>query len=254
MIQQISIENRRGNILRGVLNLPQACDEGCRVPVWMNLHGFGGNKCGYKNLYVQQARKLEENGIAGVRFDFFGNGESDGEFDEMTFTSLLEDAEDIFAWIKEQPWADTNHLILSGQSMGGYVASTVAPRLQPEKLILQCPGAAMWNGALERVEAMEAKGVYTADVEGLSFSTTFNKTMHPYEPYASARGYDGKVLLVRGTKDQLVSLADCEKYQEVYGDACTFVSIEEGNHNFANISVRRELEKVIIDFILGGNR
>ena len=53
MIQQISIENRRGNILRGVLNLPQACDEGCRVPVWMNIHGFGGNKCGYKNLYVQ---------------------------------------------------------------------------------------------------------------------------------------------------------------------------------------------------------
>ena len=143
MIQQISIENRRGNTLRGVLNLPQACDEGCRVPVWMNIHGFGGNKCGYKNLYVQQARKLEKNGIAGVRFDFFGNGESDGEFDEMTFTSLLEDAEDIFAWIKEQPWADTNHLILSGQSMGGYVASTVAPRLQPEKLILQCPGAAM---------------------------------------------------------------------------------------------------------------
>ena len=172
----------------------------------------------------------------------------------MTFTSLLEDAEDIFAWIKEQPWADTNHLILSGQSMGGYVASTVAPRLQPEKLILQCPGAAMWNGALERVEAMEAKGVFTADVEGLSFSTTFNKTMHPYEPFTSAKGYEGPVLLVRGTNDQLVSLTDCEKYQEVYGDACTFVSIEEGNHNFASIPARRELEKVIIDFILGGNR
>ena len=253
MIQQISIVNRNGHTLRGMINLPDACLKGDKAPVFVNLHGFGGNKSGYKNLHVQQARKLEEHGIACVRFDFYGNGESDGEFEEMTFTSLLEDTEDVCNWVKEQEWADEANLILSGQSMGGYVAACAAPIVKPAKLILQCPGAGMWNGALERVEAMEAKGIFSADVEGLCFSTNFNKTMHPYEPFSSAKGFEGKVLLVRGTEDKLVSEEDCRKYMEVYGENCIFVAIEGGNHNFASIPARRALENALIEF-LGGQK
>ena len=73
MIQQISIVNRNGHTLRGILNLPEGKG---RTPVWVNIHGFGGNKCGYKNLFVQMARTLEANGIACVRFDFYGRGGS----------------------------------------------------------------------------------------------------------------------------------------------------------------------------------
>ena len=251
MTKQISMVNRSGHTLRGILNLPDACQNGGKAPVVVNLHGFGGNKSGYKNLHVQQARKLEENGVACVRFDFYGNGESDGEFENMTFTSLLEDAEDIFNWIKEQEWADNTQIILSGQSMGGYVASSAAPKLNPAKLILQCPGAAMWYGALERVQAMEEKGIFSADVEGLSFSTAFNKTVRPYEPFSTAAGYRGPVLLLRGTEDALVSKADCKKYMDVYGESCTFVPIEGGNHNFSSIPARRACEKAILDFVLG---
>lgn len=251
MIKQVSIMNRSGHTLRGIVNLPDACLEGGKAPVLMNIHGFGGNKSGYKNLHVQQARAFEEKGIACVRFDMYGNGESDGEFENMTFTSLLEDTEDIYNWVLEQEWVDKSQIILSGQSMGGYVASSMAPKLQPAKLVLQCPGAAMWYGALERVQAMEEKGIFSADVEGLSFSTTFNKTMHPYEPFSTAAGYNGPVLLIRGTEDKLVSEADCEKYMAVYGEACTFVPVEGGNHNFASIPTRRACERAIIDFILG---
>lgn len=251
MIRQISIENRSGHILRGMLNLPESClsDSDVKVPVLMNLHGFGGSMSGYKNLHVQQARALEANGIACVRFDFYGNGESDGEFSDMTFTSLLEDAEDIYNWVLAQEWADASQVILSGQSMGGYVASCMAPKLQPAKLVLQCPGAAMWYGALERALAMEEKGIFSADIEGLSFSTTFNKTMHPYEPFATAAGYQGPVLLLRGTEDKLVSIEDCEKYMAVYGDACTFVQVEGGNHNFSSIPTREACMKAILDFL-----
>ena len=249
MIKQISIVNRSGHTLRGILNLPDACLEGGRVPVVVNLHGFGGNKCGYKNLHVKQARALEANGAAFVRFDFYGNGESDGEFEDMTFDGLLEDAEDIFNWVKEQEWADASQIILSGHSMGGYVTSTMAPRLKPAKLILQAPGAAMWIGALERVLAMEEKGIFSADVEGLSFSTNFNKTMHPYEPFEAAKGYDGPVLLLKGSEDQMVYEEICEKYMNVYGEKCTFVLVEGGNHNFASLATRKVVEDAMLRFV-----
>lgn len=249
MTKQISIVNRSGHTLRGTLNLPDACVDGAKVPVIMNLHGFGGNKCGYKNIHVQQARALEAKGVAFVRFDFYGNGESDGEFEDMTFTGLLEDAEDIYHWVLEQEWTDKEQVILMGHSMGGYVASTMAPKLQPAKLILQAPGAAMWIGALDRVLAMEEKGIFSADVEGLCFSTTFNKTMHPYEPFAAAAGYEGPVLLLKGSEDPMVYDEICQKYMGVYGDKCTYVFVEGGNHNFASIPTREVVKEAIIKFV-----
>ena len=246
MTKQVSIKGRNGYELRGVVTIPDTTE---KVPVLMNVHGFGGNKCGYKNLHVQQGRELEKIGVACVRFDMYGNGESDGEFSDMTFTSLLEDTADIYNWVCEQEWADANNIILSGQSMGGYVAACAAPSLKPAKLVLQCPGAGMWNGALERALAMEEKGIFTADVEGLCFTTAFNKDLHQYEPFATAKGYDGPVLLARGTEDKLVDHATCEKYIEVYGDKCTFVEIEGGNHNFSSIPAREQLMKAISNFL-----
>ncbi len=246
MNKQFSIVNRDGHTLMGVATVP---DENGKYPVVLNLHGFGGNKCGYKNAHVQMARALEKKGIACVRFDFYGNGESDGEFSDMTFTGLLHDTEDVLNWVKLQKWADTDRIILSGQSMGGYVASTAAPMLHPYKLILQCPGADMWYGGLERALAMEEKGVYTADVEGLLFSTAFNKDMHAYEPFSKAKGYDGSGLFVRGSVDKLVGMETCDKYREIYGDTCTFVSIEGGNHNFACIAAREQLFEAINRFL-----
>ncbi|MBQ2900939.1 MAG: alpha/beta fold hydrolase [Agathobacter sp.] len=246
MNKQVSITNRKGHILMGVCTIPEGVE---KAPVVVNIHGFGGNKCGYKNLHVQMARELEKIGVACVRFDMYGNGESDGEFSDMTFTSLLNDTEDIWNWVKTQDWADESQLILSGQSMGGYVAASAAPGIQPAKLILQCPGAGMWNGALERVLAMEEKGIFSADIEGLCFSTAFNKDLHQYEPFSTAKGYEGPVLLIRGTEDQLVDTATCQRYVEVYGDACTYIELEGGNHNFSSIPVRKKLFGAIVDFI-----
>lgn len=246
MIKQISIENRSGHTLRGILNFPEGKET---APVLINIHGFGGNKSGYKNLHTHMARTLEANGIACVRFDMYGNGESDGEFEDMTFTSLLEDTEDIYRWVLKQEWTDKDQVILSGQSMGGYVASCAAPRLKPSKLVLMCPGGGMWYGALERAQALEEKGIFFADVEGLKFSTAFNKDLHQYEPFSTAKGYDGPVVLIRGTGDELVSEEACEKYRELYKDTCTYVPIEGGNHNFSSIPTRMACEKAIVDFV-----
>ena len=71
---QAEIKNRKGNTLRGIVTLP---GEG-RYPAVLNLHGFGGNMSGYKALHVSMARELAAAGIGCVRFDFYGNGESDG--------------------------------------------------------------------------------------------------------------------------------------------------------------------------------
>ena len=149
MIKQVELTNRSGHVLRGIVDIP---DEGSRFPAIVNVHGFTGNKSGYKNSYTQTARFLAKHGFASVRFDLFGNGESDGEFEDMTFTGILEDIEDIINWTKQQDFADPEKVILSGQSMGGYAAATAAPRVNPYALILMCPGAPkLWRQKASQV-------------------------------------------------------------------------------------------------------
>lgn len=245
MIKMVSITNRSGHELRGIVDLPEKTE---KVPVVVNLHGFTGTRQGHKNLHTSMGRELAKAGIACVRFDFYGNGESDGEFEDMRFTGLLEDTEDIIEWVKAQEWADADKIILSGQSMGGYVASTAAPRVQPAGLILMCPGAGMWYGALERAEQFEAKGIFEADIEGLRFVTAFNRDLHNYEPFSSAQGYEGPVILIKGTADELVDERIVDSYKQVYGDRVTYVPVEGGNHNFASLPAKTACNKAIVEF------
>ena len=215
----------------------------------INLHGFGGSLSGYKYAHTHLARVLEANGIACLRFDFYGCGESDGEFEEMTFTGLLEDTQDVYEWLKGQDFVDTDKIILSGQSMGGFVAATAAPKLNPYGLILMCPGAGMWNGCKEKADFFKNQGMTFADMEGLKFGLDFNYDLATYSPFEDAKGYDGKVLILRGTEDNLVDDKTCETYLEGYNGNGTFVKIPKGNHNFASIPAREACESEILNFV-----
>ena len=148
-ILQVQFKNRNGHTLRGIVTLPDT--EG-KVPFVVHLHGFAGSCSGYKSMYTHLSRALAAQGIGSARFDFYGNGESDGEFEDMSFDGLHTDAQDIFAWAAEQPYVDSEKLFLSGQSMGGYIAASCAPVIQPHGLILLCPGAGMWFGCAQRAD------------------------------------------------------------------------------------------------------
>ena len=113
---QVSMENRVGCTLRGIVTLPETNEP---VPFVLNLHGFAGSASGYKYLHTHMARMLADHGVGCARFDFYGCGESDGEFSDMTFDGLHSDAADLYAWVRAQPYVDSRRVFLSGQSMGG---------------------------------------------------------------------------------------------------------------------------------------
>lgn len=244
---QVAIENRDGHTLRGIVTAPAA--EGA-CPCVVMLHGFGGSASGYKYFNTYLARHLAREGIACVRFDFYGCGESDGEFSDMLFDGLLSDAADIFTWASAQPWADVDRMFLAGHSMGGYVAASAAPDIRPRGLILLSPGAAMWRDAERNACLLEQHtGRDYADMEGLVFKMAFNHSMgaHP-DPYIEAEGYDGPVLIAHAEDDPLVSNDDCECYQAIYQDA-SYMQIPAGGHDFANLEARAVVFDAMVDFV-----
>src|SRR5690349_11530430 len=79
----------RGEQIVGMLHLPEGRG---RHPAVLLLHGFTGTKSEAHGMFVKMSRALVDHGIASLRFDFRGSGDSGGSFEEMTIKSEVIDA------------------------------------------------------------------------------------------------------------------------------------------------------------------
>ena len=119
--QKILFENGKGIRLCGIIDRPE------RTPVATALfsHCFTCTKD--LKAIVKISRLLSENGIAVLRFDFTGLGDSQGVFSDTDFD---DDCQDLLAAAQ----AMTEHIappqLMIGHSLGGAAMMTMAPRLQ----------------------------------------------------------------------------------------------------------------------------
>ena len=102
------------------------------------LHGYTGHKNENGFLFKQIAKTLVECGIATLRFDYYGSGDSDGEFHEQNFTTVRNDAK---AAIDEAVRLNNGKKVLvCGFSMGGAVAARMS--IEKAELIFNILGTA----------------------------------------------------------------------------------------------------------------
>src|SRR5215831_11612603 len=74
----------------------------CGMPGVVFFHGFTGDRMESHWIFVKCARALARHGIASLRFDFYGSGESDGEFSEVTLPGEVSDAETAVSFFRGQ--------------------------------------------------------------------------------------------------------------------------------------------------------
>lgn len=111
------------------------------------MHGFTANKEGELLKYL--ADDLEKYGIASLRFDFNGHGQSEGRFQDMTVPNEIEDAKCVYAYASRLP--EVKNISLAGHSQGGVVASMTAGILGTEKvksIALMAPAAVLREDAI----------------------------------------------------------------------------------------------------------
>ncbi|MDO5661309.1 MAG: CocE/NonD family hydrolase, partial [Brachybacterium sp.] len=70
-------------------------------------------------------------GYAALRVDLRGSADSDGDMQDEYAPQELDDAEDVLAWIAEQPWSDGGVGIM-GKSWGGFNGLQIAARRPPQ--------------------------------------------------------------------------------------------------------------------------
>ena len=245
---------RNGMILRGMMHTPDEFTE--KIPMALVFHGFTGNKMEPHFIFVKLSRMLEKAGIASLRFDFLGSGESDGEFKDMTLSGELKDAEAILQYAKSLDFVDQNKIFAVGLSMGGAVASMLAG-LHPLDIAALCLWAPAGNiGELVQntVREMEAAGVDVGGMKYYDFSGNlvgkdFVEDVISLDVFKTASSYDKQVLIFHGDKDDSVPLETSYRYMDIYGDKARLNVIKDADHTFNKYEWEQEVIKGTVEFL-----
>jgi fermentation-respiration switch protein FrsA (DUF1100 family) len=137
---EVSFFNRDGVKLAGVLNLP-ASPAPC--PAVLLCQGLSG----VKHLVLPEvAAGLATAGIASLRFDYAGYGDSGGERGWIDPRARVNDALYAFAWLRGQKPIDAARIGAYGHSYGGPVAIILASREPMMRAVVSVsgPGEGAW--------------------------------------------------------------------------------------------------------------
>jgi len=211
MQKPLYFENE-GQLVAGTLHLP---DGPGPHPGVIFCHGFTGNKGETHFLFVKASRELEAHGIASLRFDFRGSGESDGEFCDMTALTEISDARRAFHVLAEQPEVDAARLGVVGLSLGGMVAACVAGREPGVKsTVLWAAVADM--GLMSKLFISENHSLLETqgwvDIGGLKLGAGFFRDTAKVDPVAEIAASKSPVFIIHGEADTAVPVSHAEKY------------------------------------------
>jgi exosortase A-associated hydrolase 2 len=124
------------NRLFGVLHRPKQPDI---KSGFIFCHPFAEEKLWTHRVFVKFARELAGRGFAVLRFDFAGNGDSEGEFADLTLETYLSDVKRACDTLAEA-YPEIEHISLLGLRFGAMIALLAATRISGlDRLILWDP-------------------------------------------------------------------------------------------------------------------
>ena len=219
-------------------------------PVVVMCHGTGSNKDEAGNLYAALADSLEKQGIASIRFDFVGNGESKEDYIGYTLTSAVSDVKSVVDYIKKHPSLSEGRMGCVGFSQGGSVMVLSVSEMEEFKC------GVGWSAALTLIEMANEEMRKTAETQGWAWldfdfrdSVRLSKqwmdeaSKMDLLPLLEQRGLP--LLAIAGTLDTVVPCSCSEKMVEATHNPQSELMLVESDHIFSVFEHDRVWPEVI---------
>ena len=209
-----------GKKVVGTLNIPDVVKA---PPVALLLHGFTGSRdelpipsANNEGIFRRTARIFAEKGIASLRIDFFGSGDSEGNYADTTLQGQTADAMAALGFLAARADVDSKKISIVGWSLGGTVGAIVAGRSK-----IPIASLSLWQPANNPANAVAfllgtdvvRKGVAAGDVPidaklpwgtMVSLKGAFFRSLTQIDPVAESMAYHGRLLVTAGTNDAVV--------------------------------------------------
>ncbi|MFH1753866.1 MAG: alpha/beta fold hydrolase [Candidatus Omnitrophota bacterium] len=234
--RQVRFKSGDGISLCGILTVPDKRPKGAAIMT----HGITAekNECGF---YIKLAELFAENGLASLRFDFRGHGESSGKLCEMTIKGEIGDIEAAASFLKTQ---GHGNFAIIGTSFGGGSAVLYAkkypnkvssmvliyPVLDYKKTFLD--PKTQWAEKWFTPQALaKAKLTGKLAIDSFEVGERLIEEFHRYDPGKSLLKLSIPTLIVHGTEDTSVPYSVSRYYGRHYKKG-RLLSIKGADHGF----------------------
>ena len=265
--KNIEIPGTRGNI-PAAIQLPAKSARGEELPLVVLCHGFTGNRQG-DGHFAPLAEDLAAHGIATVRLDFAGCGDSTEPYANYTLANMAADVDSVIGYM--QATYGTGKTALVGHSMGGRLAS-----LYPQLGQYPVTALALWSPAngtglqgleflsIDNFAAVEELAA-RADAEGsvaawgVELSAAYIDGMRDSDPNADLQESGLPVLLTYSGNERILSdttQTETKAAVESLPDGQVVLDpFVNGDHNYTsedpatNTQLDADLRQVTVDFL-----
>lgn len=182
-------------------------------------------------------RALREEGVAVLRFDFTGIGNSEGDFANTSFTTNLEDLVAAADHLRETYRAPG---LLVGHSLGGAAVVVVAPRI-PEVQAVATIGAPSDPAHLKSIlrdhlDEIDEKGRVDVRIAGRSVPITraFISDIEAQRVDAALARFEGALMILHSPVDEIVDIDHARRLFEAARHPKSFISLDRADHLLTN--------------------
>ena len=227
--------------LAGILTQPK--DVQGKVPTAILLHGLSTDKRWCDGM----AWYLADRGIASVRFDFAGTGDSTGAQEDMTVGTEVINTLDILDYVQRLDFVDTDNIFLVGKSMGA-VDAVLAAQGREDEIRAMClwypgfgVGDAVRHGFLlgQWFDPNDLPETVTAAF--YTYGRGFLEEAGRLDCAAACRNYDGPVLILHGDMDFVAPIQYSFQMSEEFPN-CQLNVVPGGFHGFWGFQELKALE------------
>lgn len=216
--------------------------EGEKFPAVIMLHGNGSTRHEAGNAYDYAAPEMAKAGIATIRFDYIGNGDSTSDYIDFTYDKGVEDAMKCYEYLKTLDSIDMEHVGIMGWSQGGRLTLLTAARNDVFSSVLTWAGAYDQKGnEEEQYEIAKKDGYYEVTYdwrEPLKQSPAYYECAMNIDYAAEVANIKAPILAINGKEDTTVPPETAQKIVDaaVNSSDAEVLLLDGADHTFCVFS------------------
>jgi putative redox protein len=231
--QKVQIENAREQRLAALTLHSEQSSRG-----WVIVcHGFTGSKEGGGKAMEMAETLSSQTGFSFILFDFAGNGQSEGRFEDLTLTHQIQDLHAVIDWSQKQKQGP---VVTMGRSFGG---STVLAQAATDPGV---QAVCTWAAPVHLPKLFSEVILSEADDEQVVLAVE-NGTVHLKKDFvedlsrhnllqAAANLSPRPLLIVHGQRDDVVPVNDAKELYAAAAEPKELHIVPQGDHQFSTTS------------------
>lgn len=223
----VKVPSSKGYMMAGTIDMPDTTP----IAYAMFAHCFTGSR--FTPAASRCSKELAERGIACLRFDFPGLGQSEGNFHETSFSENVADIVAAHEWMTEHYSAPQ---LLIGHSLGGAATLKAATQIKKTRAVATIgapfdPAHAVLHFA-DRISEVDETGAVTLTLGGrdITISREFLEDLAETNPEAYLPKLRKPLLILHSPIDQTVGIDNAQLIYTTTRFPKSLVSLHQVDH------------------------